>query len=259
MIGDWLLRVPLVAMYVVTAISMYGMLELGFLLGRAVQKRWPDGSESSVGVMVGAGLATLGFLLAFVTGIAVGNFNERRHLVIEEANAISTTYLRAGILQEPSREEARQLLREYAELRLRALDRSQTASAILRSEAIHDELWLAAEAIGLEQPTPTVALYLASLNEVIDLHTERLSAELGYRVPATVLLGLFLVALLTLFLVGVYDGYRERHNRVALIVTVLIISLVFMLIVDLDRSNLGLIQVPQKALLDLQQSLLDAP
>jgi hypothetical protein len=34
---------------------------------------------------------------------------------------------------------------------------------------------------------------------------------------------------------------------------------VFLLIIDLDRPNQGLIQIPQKALLDLQQQLRTQP
>ena len=72
--------------------------------------------------MLGAALALLGFLLAFVTSIAIGNFNQRRHLVVLEANAIRTTYLRAGYLTEPYGTQSRELLREYVSLRLEALD-----------------------------------------------------------------------------------------------------------------------------------------
>jgi hypothetical protein len=93
---------------------------------------------------------------------------------------------------------------------------------------------------------------------VIDLHTERLSAELGYRVPSIVVSGLYLVFLMTMALVGVYDSYSQRHNRVALTVMVLILSLVFVLVIDLDRSNAGLVTTPQKALLDLQARLRSA-
>ena len=52
-------------------------------------------------MVVGAALALLGFLLAFVTGIALDNFNQRRQLVVLEADVIGTTYLRAGYLPAP--------------------------------------------------------------------------------------------------------------------------------------------------------------
>jgi len=246
---------PLWSIYILTVIILFLVAEAGFRFGKLVQKRWPDQSEAGVGTVVGASLALLGFLLAFVTNIAIDNFNQRRLLVVSEANAIGTTYLRAGYLPEPYGVESREFLREYVDLRLVALDRAATATAIARSEQIHDELWLMAEEVAKESPTPTIALYLASLNEVIDLHTERVNAELGYRVPPIMVMGLYIVAVMTMILIGVYDSYREKHNLMALIMVVLVVSVLFFVIIDMDRSNVGLLQIPQKALIELQQRL----
>ena len=256
MINNQLLDViPIWAIYVLTVLILFVATEAGFRLGRFVQKRWPDQSESSVGAMVGAALALLGFLLAFVASLAIGIFNDRRQLVISEANAIGTTYLRAGYLAESVGAESRQLLREYVNLRLEALDPAKTTAAIARSEQIHDELWMRAEMVARENPGPTVALYVSSLNEVIDLHTERLTAELGFRVPPIVVYGLYGVAVLTMILLGIYNSYREKHNQIAQIIVVLILSVVFLIIVDLDRSYVGVIKIPQEALMDLQEKL----
>jgi hypothetical protein len=255
----WLSDLPLGSIYGLTILAFLLALEGGFRLGRVVQTRWPDGSQAGVGVVTGAALATLGFLLAFVTGIAMGNFNDRRHLVVDEANAITTTYLRAGYLPGPASEQSRTLLRKYVGLRIEALDRTRTVAAIASSEAVHDELWVIAEDVVREQPTATTAAYLNSLNEMIDIHTARLSSELGYRVPQVVLVGLLIVALLSLVLVGVYDSYRERHNWIALVVVAMILAMVFLLIVDLDRSNVGFVQVPQQALINLRDRLQSLP
>ena len=136
MINNQLLDlIPIWAIYGLTVLILFVATEAGFRLGRLVQKRWPDQSESSVGAMVGAALALLGFLLAFVASLAIGIFNDRRQLVISEANAIGTTYLRAGYLAEPVGAESRQLLREYVNLRLEALDPAKTTAAIARSDA----------------------------------------------------------------------------------------------------------------------------
>jgi len=250
---------PIWAIYILTVVILFFAEEAGFRSGMLVQKRWPDQSEASVGIMVGAALALLGFLLALVTSIAMGNFNQRRQLVVLEANTIGTTYLRAGYLADPYRTESRELLREYVDLRLKALDRADTASAIARSEQIHDELWLLAEEVAKGDPGPTIALYLSSLNQVIDLHSERINAELGYRVPPIIVLGLYIVAVMTMILIGVYNSYRGKHNLIALITVVLIVAVVFFVIIDLDRSNVGLLQIPQKALIDLQQKLILTP
>ncbi len=250
---------PIWLIYLLTVIILFMAVEAGFRLGKHVQKRWPDRAEAGVGTVVGAALALLGFLLAFVTNIAMENFNHRRHLVVMEANAIGTTYLRAGSLVDPVGMKSRELLREYVDLRLKALNRGDTQSAILRSEQIQDELWLMAEEMAKSKPDPITALYLSSLNQMIDIHTERLNAELGYRVPPIMVLGLYLVGLMTMVLIGVYDSYREKHNFIALILVVLIVSVVFLVIFDMDRSNVGLLQIPQKALINLQQKLILTP
>lgn len=248
-------KLPIGFVYILTVVILFAAAEAGFRAGKLFQRRWPDKAEAGVGTMVGAALALLGFLLAFVTGIAVGNFNQRRQLVVAEANAIGTTYLRAGYLAEPYGTESRQLLRDYVDLRIQAINPAATRSAIARSEQIHDELWLMAEEVARQEPGPTIALYLSALNEVIDLHTERISAELGFRVPPIMVLGLYVVAAMTMLLIGVYDSYREKHNYIALIMMVLIVSVVFWVIIDMDRSTVGLLQIPQQALVDLQHKL----
>jgi len=179
--------------------------------------------------------------------------------VVDEANAIGTTYLRAGYLAEPYRIEARDLLREYTDLRLAGLDPTQLAAVVARSEEIHNELWAGAEKIAMESPTPTTGLYLSSLNEVIDRHAERVAVGVDIRIAPSVLLGLYVVAVFTTFLVGMQSGDGEKRNYVAHIVLVLILAVVFLLIVDLDRTQEGLLQVNQQAMFDLQRQLNTSP
>ena len=62
-----------------------------------------------------------------------------------------------------------------------------------------------------------------------------------------------------MFLVGMQSGYAEKRNYIALVVMVMILSVVFFLIIDLDRSQEGLMRVPQQALFDLQRKLNAAP
>jgi len=209
--------------------------------------------------MVGASLGLLAFLLAFVVGFGSNINTERRHLVVDEATAIGTTYLRAGYLDEPYRTEARGLLREYTDLRVAVVVTKQVAAAIIRSEQIHNELWASAEKIAVESPLPTTALYLSALNEVIDRHAERVAVGVDIRISPSVLLGLYVVALFTTFLVGVQSGDGGKRNYLAHIVLVLILSVVFLLIVDLDRAQEGLLRVNQQAMFDLQRQLNAGP
>lgn len=244
---------PLWAVYILTVVVLLLAAEGGYRLSKAMQRRAPDRAEASVGALNGATLALLAFLLAFVTSAGLNILSARRQAVVAEANAIGTTYLRAGYLPDPYAAESRQLLREYVDRRLEARDPTKTAQAIARSEEIHNELWTRAETLAQENPTPTTALYIASLNEVIDLHTERINVALVVRLPWGILLSLFLIAILALGLVGLHAGYAERRNLIALVALVLVLAVVFLLIVDLERGQQGMLRVSNQSLIDLQR------
>ena len=114
---------PLWAVYLLIVVIAILVVEGGFYLGRywaAHGRGAKDGQvkQQNVGALVGSSLALLAFLLVFMTGIASTRFDTRRQLVIAEANAIGTTYLRTSFLDEPERTAMRDLLREYVDLRL---------------------------------------------------------------------------------------------------------------------------------------------
>ena len=94
---------------------------------------------------------------------------------------------------------------------------------------------------------------------MIDRHAERVALGVDIRVPPSLLLGLYVVALFATFLVGLQSGDGEKRNYVAHIVLVLILSVVFLLIVDLDRAQEGLLRVSQLPMIDLQRQLNTAP
>jgi hypothetical protein len=255
MVNQPLDSLPLWVVFLLTVLVLLAALEAGYWLTKYLQGKKPAKSDGGVGAIAAATLALLAFLLAFEVSFGFSIFNERRLSVIKEANAIGTTYLRAGYLDEPYRTESRELLREYVDIRLAALERANLEMAGIRSEQIHNELWQRAEVVARQDPTPTIALYISALNEMIDVHTERVSVTLGIRIPPTILLGVYVVALLTMFLVGMQSGYNENCNFIALVLLVLILSVVLYVIVDLDRSLQGFLQVPQQALFDLQRQL----
>lgn len=248
--------IPLWVVYGLTVLVALLSMEMGYRLGTAQQRRSPEGKLTDTSGLMGATLALLAFFLAVVTGIAVNRYDTRRQLIVSEANAIGTTYLRSGYLTEPVRTESRTLLREYVDQRLAAFEPGRLVAARARSEAIHEELWARAEVIARENPTsPVVALYIQSLNEVIDLHAMRIIASLHARVPVTLLIVLYFMAILSMLLVGVQNTYQHQHNLIPILIMVLVFSAVIVLIFDLDRPQEGLVTVSHQAFLDLQQQL----
>lgn len=247
---------PLWGVYLAAVLLSLLAVELGYRLGKLWQRRTHEQKEGPVGAMAGATLGLLAFLLAFVTGIAINRFDNRRSLVVDEANAIGTTWLRAGYLEEPYRSESRALLAEYVDVRLGLIGVADLADARVRAEQIHGELWSRAEIVARDNlQSPVVALYIQSLNEVIDIHAKRIVAILSSRMPGSIWLGLYAVAILTMMLVGVQSSYGDRENWVGLLLLVLVFAAVLTLIVDIDRPQQGLLRVSQQALQDLQAQL----
>ena len=247
---------PLWGLFLAACVLAWVALEGGYRYGKWRHARTAEEKEASVGSMVGSILGLLAFMLAFTFGMAASRFDERRKVVLEEANAIGTAYLRAGYLDEPYRTDSRNLYREYVDLRLAALDQAQLATAVARSEEIHNELWSQAEAVARANPASDVAaIYIEALNTVIDLHSERVIAVTTTRMSAALWVTIYIMALLTMFLVGLYNSIHGRRNGVAVVVLVLIFATVLLLIVDLDRPQEGLFQVNPQAMLDLQRQI----
>ena len=247
------LPIPVVFLLIVAVLLI--AFEAGFRVGRWWQDRTPEETEGPTGTLVGSLLALMAFLLAITMGMASDRFDTRRGLVLDEANAIGTTYLRAGYLPAPYGDESRKLLREYVPLRINTNDRPALAANIARSEEIHVELWTRAEEVAREQPTDVVSIYIESLNEVIDLHTSRIIAAIYARVPETILLLLLTGSALTLAMVGYSAGLTGRRSPLTAVVLVVALSAVLTIVIDLDRPREGFIQVSQQPLIDLQRQI----
>ena len=94
--------VSVLLIFAVFAVISFVAYEIGFQIGHWYQARTPGVQEGPTGVLVGSILALLAFLLAITMGMASDRFDTRRGLVLEEANSIETTYLRAGYLPDPA-------------------------------------------------------------------------------------------------------------------------------------------------------------
>jgi hypothetical protein len=150
---------PIWGVFLATVAVVLLAVEGGFRLGQYRRRRSEQEDRPPVGEMVAATLALLAFLLAFTFGLAAARFDVRRGLVIEEANAIGTTSLRAGLLPEPHRSDVRSLLREYLDVRVEAVQPGKLSRSIGRSEELHARLWAQAVAVGEKNPGSIVGVF----------------------------------------------------------------------------------------------------
>jgi hypothetical protein len=247
--------VPVFLFIVLFALANLAAYEIGFRVGRWWQNRDEGEAEGPAGAIVASILALMAFLLAITMGMASDRYDTRRGLVLEEANSVGTTYLRAGYLPETASTETQELLREYAPLRIATSDRDALAANIARSVEIQSELWTIAEDVARTDGSDVNALYIDSLNETIDLHAKRIAAGLYARVPPTILWLLVAGVVLSLGMVGYIAGLARRRSPITAVALVIALGAVITLVVDLDRPAEGLIQTSQQPLIDLVEAL----
>ena len=217
------------------------------------------GKDASIGSAVAATLGLLAFMLAFTFNMTAQRFEQRKALLLDEANAIETTYLRADFLSASDRNRARGLLAEYAQLRAfdpRTISEQEYLYALQRSEEIHDELWkIVARLSDSGYGTEKLRAFYIPLNQVIDFHTSRVYVGGHYRIPSAIWSALYAITALAMFGIGFQLGVSRSGSPQVAVALALAFSLVILLIADLDRVDQGLLLVDQKPMAELSQRL----
>ena len=243
------------AVFLATVVVSFISAEIGYRLSRYRSRRSAEENEGPVGAMVGAMLALLAFMLAFTFGLAASRFEDRRQVVLDEANAIGTTYLRAAMLPQTISAPSRDMLREYVDVRLEAAKSGRINDAISKSEDLQNRLWSQAISVTEKDRSPITALYVSSLNDVIDLHAKRVMVAVRSRVPGAIWIALYLLAVLAMAAMGYHQGLTSKKRSLALPGLIIAFSAVLVLIVDLDRPGEGLLRVSQQSMIDLRKSM----
>jgi hypothetical protein len=207
-------------------------------------------------MIVGSILALVAFMLAITMGLASDRFDARRGLVLDEAVAIETAFMRAGYLPEPFKTETQDLLRAYVPLRIAPTDDSDVTDELEQSEALLVELTETAQQVAIEYvDSDLTAMYVDSINEIVAVSTRRITAGIYARVPDTILFLLFGLTALSVGMVGHRAGVLGRHSLVTAGLLVVTLCAVLTLVIDLDRPGQGLLQVSQRPLIELQEQI----
>jgi hypothetical protein len=248
-------------MALVLTVAVLGATAIGLALGRRV-RHLSDTLKEPFGTLQAALLGVVGLILAFGLSLAVTRYENRRDAVVDEANTIGTTYLRAQTLPEPMRSKSLSLLASYTESAVRLTNfipgSSQELAVADREEKLQRRLWaLNGQALALEPVDSAPRLYEETLNEMIDAQATRV-AGLNNRVPNAVLFLEVLGAALALGLLAAYLALVGRGVVAVSLAAVLVTMLLFVTF-DLDRPTRGPIQVPDTALRNVLESMQQAP
>jgi hypothetical protein len=214
---------------------------------RGAQAREDEQTHSQWNAIQGALLGLLGLLLGFSASMAEARLSARRELILTEANAIGTAYLRADLLEDrASAERYRRALRDYVDERLAFYDAGSDSAAedraSQRATEIQAEVWALVVANASSSRAPDIAaLVVESANAVIDAEGAR-HASLRAHLPASLLWLVVVVAIAAIGASSYAWGHTGKRSLVAVWVLPILIGLAFSVILDLDSPRVGLVR-----------------
>jgi hypothetical protein len=237
--------------------------EGGFHLGRWHILRGDTTLKEHIGALQSALMGLMALMLAFTFAMAVSRYDERKALVVDEANAIGTTWLRARLLNEPYRSELLRLLPAYVDARIAfydaAADRKRIDATHGDAMRLQEKLWGIATEVVREQPRAVPeGLFIQTLNDVIDLSEKRLQS-LDNTVPGPVIYLLLVAAAVAVGFVGYGSGVAGKRHFVSVAITSILIAFVLTVIIDLDRPRRGVIRSGQDSMYRLKDSIAQPP
>jgi hypothetical protein len=222
-------------------------LEIGHRWGRRRFAVDPKGTRAGVGGVEGAIFALLGLLVAFTFAGAGNRFDQRRQLIVEEANDIGTAYLRVALLPDSRQEGMRDLFRKYLGARLEAYRLVPDIPAVFAKldevAKIQDKIWKTAVVGCKEDPHPACAmLFLSSLNSMFDIANTRTWATQQHP-PPMIFVMLLAIAGVCSLMAGFAMSEGKLRNWAYILLFAVVLSLTVFVILDLEYPRTGFIRV----------------
>lgn len=213
-----------------------------------------ESQRQDLGFVLAATLTLLGLIIGFAFSMVVSSYDQRRNYEVQEANAIATEYVRAGLLPAGEGARVREALRYYLDQRVlfyEIQDANQLRRVALQASQLQADLWSMVEATAAKQPTPTVALAASGMT---DIWNTRGNTEAAWtnRLPIAAWCLVFAIAIFCNLLVG-YIAHEK--TKFLLLILPLVVSTSFFLIDEIDSPRYGLIRVVPENLMGLSESL----
>src|SRR5262245_35265976 len=241
--------------------GMLLMLELGRRIGRWRLAAGIESWGTGTGIIDGAAFTLVGLLVTFTFSTAATRFDARRQLTIQEANHISTAWLRIDLLPADVQPGMRDLFREYLDSRLQTYrslpDLTAAQAQIVRSTGLQRRIWADSVAACERLNTPAVTtLVLGKLNEMFDITTTRtMSAQI--HPPPIIYVLLAAAALFSALLAGIAMAGSQQRSWMHFVGFAVMLSVTLYVILDLEYPRYGLIRVDafDQVLVSLRESM----
>ncbi len=241
-------------------LGMLGCLEAGYRIGCRAHRQ-TESAHEGIGTIGAAVFALLGLLLGFTFANGISHLDQRRELIVREANTIGTAYLRLDLLSPGQQLEMRPLFRQYLDARLEVYEKLPNMNAaeheLTRAAQLQQEIWTKAVAAGNADPSQNVArLLLPALNDMFDVTTSRTIA-LHTHLPPLIFGLSIIVALLSGLLAGYDMAKRKQRSWLHAVLYAVVIAVTVFTFLDLDYPRFGVIRLTSadRALIQLRDSI----
>jgi hypothetical protein len=240
----------------VTALFFVGSLIL-LNFGRQLGLRYlaKHGAESMAGLptIEGAVFALIGLLLAFTISGALQRFDERRQLVVQEANAIATAYDRLGLFG-PEARDLQSKLKDYTRARVDLYEMPHSFSLWERAEIwsseqqakildSKDKVWdTTVAACPSTNFPPPCALALTALSSAFEVARLRAGAAEKHP-PQIVYIMLFGLGLGGSVLAGFGMAAAAARSWIHMVMFAATLSITLYAVTDMEFPRLGFIRV----------------
>jgi hypothetical protein len=246
------------ALLLLTAILV--LIEVGRRIALWRMAKDAEGARAGLGAIEGAVFGLMGLLLAFTFSGASARFDTRRQLIVEEANAIGTAYLRLDMLPAVAQPALKENFRKYLNARLavfRTLPDFEAAKAELaRVAALQNEIWTQAVSACRETTQPATMLVLPALNQMFDMATTR-TAAVRVHPPPVIFAMLVALTLAGSLLAGYGMAASKLRSWLHILGFAATMSVAVYVILDFEFPRVGLIRVDtfDQVLVDLRDSM----
>lgn len=255
-------NVPLLLMVAIAILAQVMLIEAGFRYGQKSRGPSKKAQMAQVRAIMGASLGLLAFMLAFSFSIAQKHFEERTGAYMLEVSAIDSAFRGADLIPKTDRIEAKEVLVNFAKLRLdlsqaaKNADMEAMVAMIRESELMHDHLWAIAErAMEGSGDGEDTGIFAQSVLAMINAHDARLQAAFFNRVSPVIWFTLFAMSLLSMIIMGFQAGLTGTRSNLATWTLAITFSAVMMLIIDLDRPNMTLFKINTQLMAELENRM----
>jgi hypothetical protein len=226
---------------------MLFLLETGRRIGKHSMSVDPAGAHQGLGAVEAAVFGLMGLIIALSFSGAALRFDQRRMLIIDEANAIGTAYLRVDLLPDTAQPEVRRYFRDYLETRIELYrnisDKNKVADLEQKTASLQMKIWKASVTASRQPDNISASLLLLpALNSMIDIYSTRTAIRQIHQ-PNVIFIVMILMAWVCSLIAGFGMSIRKSRSWIHLTGFIIVMLVTIIVIIDLEYPRVGFIRI----------------